>query len=102
MVKLGLRLAHRAGPLSGDCGRSRKMSGERDVDILIRTSLKSPVAICLAESLLEEAGIPFFTMDQTPAGRPDCMPSLGSWSVRVPIGREGEAREIVRTVEEIK
>jgi len=78
------------------------LSGGGDLDVLIRTGLNSPIAIDLAESLLQEAGIPFFTMDQNPAARPDCTPSLGSWSLRVPREREAEAREILRSVEEIK
>jgi predicted GNAT family acetyltransferase len=45
------------------------MSGESDFDVLIRTGLTSPIAISLAESLLAEARIPFFTMDQNPSAR---------------------------------
>lgn len=78
------------------------MSGESDFDVLIRTGLTSPIAISLAESLLAEARIPFFTMDQNPAARPDGVPSLGWWTVRVPREREAEAREILLSVEEIK
>ena len=78
------------------------MSGESELDVLVRTGLTSPIAISLAESLLAEARIPFFTMDQNPSAREDCVPSLGWWAVRVPREREAEAREILRSVEEIK
>ena len=78
------------------------MSDSSDLDVLIRTGLNSPIAITLAESLLQEAGIPFFTMDQNPAARPDCTPSLGSWSLRVPREKEEEAREILQSVEAIR
>ena len=78
------------------------MADENDRHVLIRTGLNSPIAINLAENLLEEAGIQFFTMDQNPAARQDCVPSLGYWNVRVPCEREAEAREIVRTVEETR
>ena len=76
------------------------MPGEGDLDVLIRTGLTSPIAISLAESLLQEAGIPFFTMDQNPSAREDCTPSLGWWSVRVPKAREAEAREILLSLEQ--
>ena len=76
------------------------MSGS--LDVLIRTGLTDPIAIGLAESLLEEAQIPFFTMDANPSARPDCVPSLGWWTVRVSQEREAEAREILLSVEGMK
>ena len=45
------------------------MSDEGDIDILIRTGLQNPIGVGLAKSLLQEAGIPFFTMDQNSAAR---------------------------------
>ena len=45
------------------------MSDESDLGVLIRTGLANPVAIGLAKSLLQEARIPFFTMDQSVAPR---------------------------------
>jgi hypothetical protein len=60
---------------------------------VIRTGCESPVAIGLAKSLLQEAGIPFFAMDQNAAARQEF---LGWWDVRVPRDREAEAREILR------
>jgi len=77
-----------------------QMAGESNLDVLIPTGLTDPIAINLAESLLREAGIPFFTMDQNPSARQDCVPSLGYWNVRVPREREGEAREILQSLEE--
>lgn len=73
-----------------------------DLDVLIRTDIKAPVAIALAESLLEEAEIPFFVMDQSIVPRQDSGNFLGWWSVRVPKDREAEAREILKSVEEAK
>jgi hypothetical protein len=78
------------------------MSGESDFDVLIRTGFTSPVAIGLAKSLLEEARIPFFTMDENPAARQESGDFLGWWSIRVPREREAEAREILLSVEETK
>ena len=78
------------------------MSDEGDIDVLIRTGLQNPIAVGLAESLLQEARIPFFTMDQNPAARQESGNFLGWWSVRVPREREAEAREILRSVEEMK
>ncbi len=78
------------------------MAGEADLDLLIQSSLRSQIAINLAKSLLEEAGIPFFSMDDNPAARQDLVPSIGSWSVRVPQERATMAREIIRSVEQTK
>jgi hypothetical protein len=78
------------------------VSEEGDLDVLIRTGLTNPVAIGLAKSLLEEGRIPFFNMDENPSARPDCVPSLGYWTIRVSRGREAEAREILLSVEKIK
>jgi hypothetical protein len=79
-----------------------KQAGEGDLDVLIRTGFESSVAIGLAKSLLQEAGIPFFAMDQNPAARQESGNFLGWWDVRVPLDREAEAREILQSVEEMK
>ncbi|HUD98982.1 MAG TPA: DUF2007 domain-containing protein [Bryobacteraceae bacterium] len=76
------------------------MSTGSDLEVLIRTGLTSPVAITLAESLLEEAGIPFFAMDQSPAPRQESGNLLGWWTVRVPRDRENEAREILLSLQD--
>jgi hypothetical protein len=76
--------------------------GEEDLDVLIRTGLIGPLAIGLARTLLEEAGIPFFAMDQSTAARQESGNFLGWWNVRVSRDREAEAREILRGVEEMK
>jgi predicted TIM-barrel fold metal-dependent hydrolase len=89
-------------PLCHGPGRSGAMSGESDLDVLIQTGITNPIAITLAQSLLEEARIPFFTMDQNVAARQESGDFLGWWSLRVPREREAEAREILRSVEESK
>ena len=81
---------------------SREQAGEGNFDVLIRTGIISPVGIGLAESLLQEAGIPFFAMDRNVAARQDSGNFLGWWNVRVPREREAEARELLRSVEEAK
>jgi predicted TIM-barrel fold metal-dependent hydrolase len=73
-----------------------------DLDILIRTGITDPIAIGLAETLLEEAEIPFFAMDRNTAARQESGNFLGWWNVRVPRDREAEARELLRAVEEAK
>ena len=78
------------------------MSDEGDIDILIQTGLQNPIGVGLAKSLLQEAGIPFFTMDQNISARQESGNFIGWWSVRVPREREAEAREILRSVEEMK
>jgi hypothetical protein len=78
------------------------MSNEGDLGVLIQTGLTNPVAIGLARTLLQEAQIPFFTMDQSLAPRQESGNIIGWWSVRVPEEREGEARELLRNVEEMK
>lgn len=70
-----------------------------NLDVLIRTGLTDPIAIGLAKSLLTEAEIPFFSMDQNVAARQESGNVLGWWSVRVPKECEVEAREILHTVE---
>jgi Putative prokaryotic signal transducing protein len=73
-----------------------------DLEVLIRTGIKDPIAIGLAETLLEEAEIPFFAMDRNIAARQESGNILGWWNIRVPKERESEAREILRNVEEMK
>ena len=70
-----------------------------NLEVLIRTGISDPIAIGLAESLLQEAGIPYFRMDQNPAARQESGNFLGWWNVRVPKEKEAEAREILRSVE---
>ena len=77
-------------------------ANEGDLDILIQTGIKDPIAIGLAENLLHEAGIPFFAMDRNVAARQESGNFLGWWNVRVPRELEAEAREILHTVEEMK
>jgi hypothetical protein len=81
---------------------SSELVGDGDLNVLIRTGIKDPVAIGLAESLLQEAGIPFFAMDRNVAARQDSGNFLNWWNVRVPREREAEAREILRGVEDTK
>ncbi len=71
-------------------------------DVLIPTGLHDPVAISLAKELLEEAEIPFFSMNQNPAARQESGNILGWWSIRVPWDREAEAREILRAIQQTK
>ncbi len=78
------------------------MSEEGDLGVLIRTGLSDPIAIGLAKNLLQEAEIPFFTMDQSLAARQESGNFIGWWSVRVPRDMEIEAREVLRSVEEMK
>ncbi len=81
---------------------SHELADGSDLDILIRTGITDPIAIGLAESLLEEAEIPFFAMDRNTAARQESGNFLGWWNLRVQKDREAEAREILRSVEEAK
>jgi hypothetical protein len=81
---------------------SATQADEDDLDVLIRTGFQNPIAIGLAKSLLREAGIPFFAMDQNPAARQESGNILGWWDVRVPRDRESDAREILQSVEGLK
>jgi hypothetical protein len=81
---------------------SLEQGGESDLGVVIRTGIANPIGIGLAESLLQEAGIPFFAMDRNVAARQESGNFLGWWSVRVPSEREAEAREILRSVEQTK
>ena len=73
-----------------------------DLDVLIRTGITNPIAIGLAKALLEEAEIPFFSMDQNVAARQESGNILGWWTVRVPRALEADAREILENVERMK
>ncbi|HLN02391.1 MAG TPA: DUF2007 domain-containing protein [Bryobacteraceae bacterium] len=75
---------------------------EANLDALIRTSIAGPIAIGLAETLLQEAGIPFFVMDQDTTARQESGNFLGWLDVRVPQERAAEARDILRSVEQAK
>jgi len=71
-------------------------------DVLIRTNIANPIGIGLAETLLQEAGIPYFVMDQSIAARQESGNFFGWWTIRVPRDREAEAREILVSVQEAK
>jgi len=71
-------------------------------DVLIRTNITNPIGIGLAETLLKEAGIPYFVMDQSIAARQESGNFFGWWTIRVPRDREAEAREILVNVQEAK
>jgi len=73
-----------------------------DLDVLIRTGITDPIAIGLARCSLEEAGIPFFAMDRNTAARQESGNFLGWWNVRVPREQEAEAREILKSIEDMK
>ena len=75
---------------------------EDNLDVLIRTGITNPIAIGLAESLLQEAEIPFFAMDRNTAARQESGNFLGWWNVRVSKALETEARQILQSVEEMK
>ena len=77
-------------------------SDEGDLDTLIRTGFNDPIGIGLAESLLEEAGIPFFVMDESAPARQESGNVIGWWSIRVPRRMEAEARAILDTVGQMK
>ena len=77
------------------------MDEELALDVLIRTGLRDPIAIALAENLLREAEIPFFVMDRNTAARQESGNFLSWWNVRVARENEDEAREILRAIEEM-
>ena len=77
------------------------LAGEGDLNAFIRTGLVDPIAISLARSLLQEARIPFFEMDQNVVARQESGNILGWWSIRVPEEKDAEAREILRSVAEM-
>jgi hypothetical protein len=75
-------------------------SSDGDFDVLIETGINDPVAIGLAETLLEEAEIPFFAMDRNVAARQESGNVAGWWNIRVPREFEAEARAILHAVEQ--
>jgi hypothetical protein len=73
-----------------------------DSGVLVQTGINNPIAIGLAASLLQEAGIPYFVMDQNSTAQQESGNAFGWWNVRVPREREAEAREILKNVEDSK
>jgi Putative prokaryotic signal transducing protein len=93
---------HEPETFTGSFGDEDTQADEGAFNVLIRTGFEDPIAISLAKSLLLEAGIPFFAMDQNPAARQESGNILGWWDVRVPRDRESDAREILQSVQEMK
>ena len=77
-------------------------SDEGDLDSLIQTGLNDAIAIGLVENLFQEAGIPFFAMDQNVAARQESGNLVGWWSIRVSRKKEAEARAILDAVTKMK
>jgi hypothetical protein len=78
-------------------------NGEPDnFDVLIRTGISDPIAIALAESLLEEAGIPYVFMDRSVAPRQKSGNFFGWLTIRVPQEKESESRDILESIEQAK
>jgi hypothetical protein len=69
-----------------------------NLDVLIHTEIANPIAIGLAETLLHEAGIPFFAVNRNAAARQQGGNILGWWDIRVPTHLETKAREILQSV----
>ena len=90
------------GPSTESSTELDEQSDAADLDVLIQTGLDNPIGIALAESLLREAGIPFFAADQNATVQQESGNALGWWSVRVRRDRESEAREILESVENAK
>jgi hypothetical protein len=78
------------------------MRSSDEGDVLIETGIYDPIAIGLAENLLQEAGILYFTMNENVVARQESGNVLGFWNIRVPSESEAEARAIVHTVESMK
>jgi hypothetical protein len=86
-------------PQAVDSDKTQNVTeSEADLDALIRTGLSDPIAVGLAKSLLEEAGIPYFDMDQNSAARQESGNWLNWWTVRVPKERHAEALEILMSI----
>jgi hypothetical protein len=66
-----------------------------NLDVLIRTGINDPVLIQLVQSLLDEAGIPFVTVEPRVIARPEGGNFFGWWAMCVPREREAETREIL-------
>ena len=78
------------------------MVDDGDPGVLVQTGINNPIAIGLAASLLQEAGIPYFVMDQNSTAQQEGGNAFGWWSVYVPREKEAEVREILQNVEDSK
>ena len=67
-----------------------------DLDLVVVLETNEPFAIALAKGSLEEAGIPFFVLNQITTLVNDVDPMLRKWfRVQVARDREAEARDLL-------
>ena len=67
-----------------------------NLDLVIVLETNDPVQGSMAKGLLEEAGIPFYTLGQIATLIQDIDPFLKKWvKIQVPRDREHEARELL-------
>jgi hypothetical protein len=70
-----------------------------ELDLVVVLETNDPLALGMAKGLLEEAGIPFFVLNQISTLVTDVDPMLRKW-VRIQVGRdrEAEAREMLAPI----
>jgi len=72
-----------------------------DMDLVVVLETNEPFEVALAKGLLQEAGIPFFVLDQITTLVNDVNPMLRKWvRVQVARDREAEARELLASMEQ--
>ena len=72
-----------------------------DMDLVVVLETNEPFEVALAKGLLEEAGIPFFVLDQITTLVNDVNPMLRKWvRVQVARDRQAEARELLASMEQ--
>ena len=83
-------------PLAAGTPPPENLEFDPDLDLVVVLETNDPVQASMAKGLLEEAGIPFYTLGQIATLIQDIDPFLKKWvRIQVPRDRESEAREIL-------
>ena len=73
------------------------------LDLVVALETNDAILLSMAQGLLEDAGIPFFVLNQITRLVSDVDPFLHKWvRLQVPRDREAEARELVEPLLELE
>jgi len=98
------RKTERPAPLQsaefhGGAGRRAPLRSDPNLDLVVVLETNDRVQLAMAQGMLEDAGIPFFVLNQITTLVQDVDGFLRKWvRVQVPRDREAEARELLETL----
>jgi hypothetical protein len=74
-------------------------ASDPDLNLVVVLETNDLLALGAAKGLLEDAGIPFFVLNEITTLLTDIDPMLRKWTrVQVPADREAEAREVLASI----